>query len=207
MADEIKMYICNLLEKELDYTMKQKQFTRRNMSLNYIRTSKDNKQRVEFVYYKHPRYSNGAIAHIYPYYNIFFPELDRVVKEIAGNDSLIISMDKISVRQPIQQGITSDMWMLTFENDENIMKEIGDFLNEYTFPFLEDVRDVDGFINTYEYKKDALQLDDCKYLLIISAYIYKGEYQKALDVLEKRFGKPGVRKYYNDTFKYIEKFL
>lgn len=208
MVNDINFFVCKLLEKEIDGIMNQRQFSRRKNSLNYIRKVENNRQRIEMVCYKNPRYYRGALAHIYPYYDIFFPELDKIVRQIAGKNDLISSLKKVPFRNPIQQGIVPDMWVIMPEQSTDmVMRDICDFLNKHTLPFLDDMRDVDSLINMYERKKKNLNLDNCKYLLIISAYIYKCQYEQALAVLEMRFGKPGVRKYYGDAFEFINSHL
>lgn len=208
MNREIKIMLNVMMDKKIDSLMEDYNFKRKKGALIYTRTIDKTKQKVDMVFFSRPSYHPGAIAHIYPWLTVYFPEINKIAEEILENVDTSVSSMKVTVRQPIQIGSDSERWMLLDENDKDILAEkIKDFLAVYTLPILDKLKSVDDYIGIYENKDDSIIWDDAFYIFITSAYVLKGEYVKALHVFERRFGKLGPRKKYASAFSYLENLI
>ena len=211
MKAEEKSIMINIMEYCIDKVMYKYDFKRRGNSFNYIRSIGTTTQKVEMICYFHPSYCPGMLAHIYPWLSVYYPEIDRVSKSIVDDTNIAISNRKdTTLRQPIQIYSDSERWTLMTNRSEEVhtmAEKIGIFLEQYTIPLLDDLKTVDDYINKYVQQDKKIIKDDFFYFYVACAYVSKEEYVKGLEVLEYRFGKPGLRKKYSNAFQFFEKKL
>ncbi len=208
MNNDVKKIIFCMMEEEFDEIMNTYGFRRRKNSYTYLREVDTTKQKIEILFFLHPSYQVGALAHIYPWLSVYYPKVNKIAREMISEDSMIACLKDKTIRQPIQIYSNAERWMLKNDKDSNYLsKNIAMFLEKYTIPLLNDLKNVEGFIRMYEQKDKRIIMDDAKYIFVASSYVLQRDYQKGLMVLEKRFGRPGLRERYSLAFEYIESRL
>lgn len=75
---------------------------------------------------------------------------------------------------------------------------------EHTMPLLEELTCEKDYLALYEKKDKRIIWDDNQSLYIASAYVNNHKLKEANQVIEKRFGKPGMRKQYKEAFEFLE---
>lgn len=197
----IALYI---LENYTDEVMIEGGFKRRGNSLNYFRTIGTTKQKLDMACFSHPPYYAGALLHIYPYMSVYFPEIHKMA------ENMIDDVGDITIRQPIQlKPFDTTPWILMTDAEEEIdevAEEIQIYLKQYILPLFDELEDIDGYIDMYvqEQGNKKIVLSTEYYFYVASAYVIKGEYAKGLEVLNKRFVGPAIRKRYTKAFAYFE---
>lgn len=86
----------------------------------------------------------------------------------------------------------------------DLKKEIIAFFSEYTMPLLENLKCEKDYLTLFENKNPQIIWDNNQFLYVASAYVNEQKIEEAKQVIEKRFGKPGLRKQYADAFSFIE---
>lgn len=204
LQTDIKNTVC-MLTTELDADFINNGFKRRKNGLIYTRKIRTTVQKIEIVFYSHPSYHDSVLAHIYPWMSVYFPEINSTAENLVDIGYLSGWLKKFTLRQPIQIFSSTQSWYLADNNDyERLKTEISSFLIEYTFPLLGLLKGGDNYLSLYEETDSRLIWDDQQYICVASAYINRQEYDKAYQVIEKRFGKPGLRKIYRKAFEYFQ---
>lgn len=196
----IALYI---LENYTDEVMVEGGFKRRGNSLNYFRTIGTTKQKLDMACFSHPPYYAGALLHIYPYMSVYFPEIHKMAENMINN------VGEVTIRRPIKEKpFDSSQWILmTDEKEEidDIAEKVRIFLKQYIIPLFDELKTIDDYIDKYEQNDErAYLIDERGYFYVASAYVIKGEYAKGLEVLNKRFVGPAIRKRYTKAFAYFE---
>ena len=78
------------------------------------------------------------------------------------------------------------------------------FFREYTMPLLDKLKDESDYLTRFEKKDPRIIWDNNQYLYVTSAYMNEQKYEKAKQIMEKRFGKPGLRRQYAAAFLFVE---
>lgn len=207
MNADVKRILNGMMEEYIDEVLESNGFKRRKNSFIYSRKIGITKQKIEMISFSHPSYHPGALAHVYPWLTIHFPDISEVAVQMV-EEELIDNWKDITIRQPIQIYTNSERWILMDEiGVKSLAEDIEMFISEHTIPLLDDLRCVDDFIKFYEAQDKRLIMDDKRYLYIVSAYILQKDYINAQKVLELRFGKPGLRKRYASAFNYLENII
>lgn len=202
---DIKRIICTLLEDNIDAVMQKSGFSRRKNGLIYSKSIGTVRQKIEMIYFVHPQYQTDALAHIYPWLSVYYPEVNELAAEILGENALLSGLKGKTLRQPIQIYTKSERWILQEEKQlRRLADGISRFLKEYTLPVLCELETSAGYIDMYESCDKRLIWDDRQHIYLACAYALNGEYQKGFKVLEKRFGNPGLRKQYQKIFAWFE---
>lgn len=204
LRGDIKKVVCSLTS-ELDFYFEEKGFKRRKNGLIYTRRIGTTVQKIEMVFFSNPSYHKKVLAHIYPYMQIYFPDVNNIAKTLAGNLIPEEWISKFTIRQPLQIYSKSEDWCLrdTTNNYKDLKKEILTFFDEYMMPLLEELVCEDNYLALYENKDKRIIWDNNQYLYIASAYVNEYKYKEAYQVIEKRFGKPGLRKQYKEAFSFF----
>lgn len=203
MNAKYKPIALYILENYTDEVMIEAGFKRRGNSLNYFRTIDSTKQKLEMICFSHPPYYAGALLHIYPYMSVYFPEIHKVAENMIDN------VGEVTIWRPIKEKpFDSSQWILmTDEKEEidDIAEKIRIFLKQYIIPLFDELKTIDDYIDKYEQNDErAYLIDERGYFYVASAYVIKGEYAKGLEVLNKRFVGPAIRKRYAKAFEYFE---
>lgn len=78
------------------------------------------------------------------------------------------------------------------------------FFREYTMPLLDNLKDESDYLTRFEKKDPRIIWDNNQYLYVTSAYMNEQKFEKAKQIMENRFGKPGLRRQYADAFSFVE---
>lgn len=210
MNAKYKPIALYILENYTDEIMTESGFKRRSNSLIYSRTIGTTKQKLDMVCYSHPPYYAGSLLHIYPYMSLYFLEINKIAENMISdvNGALSDIIRKHTYRQPIQmKPFDTTQWILMTDAKEEVdavAEKIRIFLKQYTIPFFSSLKTVDDYIDTYLQQDNRISKNDNYYFFLASAYAYKEEYAKGLEILENRFGKPIIRERYTKAFQYFE---
>lgn len=203
MNAKYKPIALYILENYTDDIMAEAGFKRRGNSMNYFRTVGTTKQKLEMVYYSHPSYYAGALLHIYPFMSVYFPDIHKMA------ENMIDDVGEITVFRPIKEKpFDSSQWILITDEKEEVDDIAGNiriFLKQCIIPLFDDLQTIDDYIDRYEQNDERAYLNGIQgYFYVASAYVIKGEYAKGLEVLNKRFVGPAIRKYHAKAFAYFE---
>lgn len=204
---EVKQTVINIFN-DVDELMNDNGFNRRKNGLVYSRTIDKVEQKIELIFFSHPLGQMDAIAQIYPWLSVYYPEVNDLATRILGENILLDSLKDLTLRQPILIHTDSDdKWFLfNKSNEKDLSLKISYFFKANTIPFLNSLTDVNSYLKLYETQDKRLLMDDRQHLYFACAYALKGDYQAGYDLLAKRFGKTS-RRIYTNLFKYFEQHL
>ena len=205
MNKDVKNTILNMAETQLDEVLQMNGFKRRSNSLIYARKSKESTQKIEIMYFLHPSYYNNALAHIYPQLSVYYPDIQELAKKILGDTIITSGLKNQILRQPIQVYHDSKDWVLYNEKDNiTIGENIKDFLVNYSIPLLNDINNIDGYLEAYWNDDKRIIKDDRQYVYFACACALKKDFNEGYEIVKKRFGKKGTRRQYAALFAYFE---
>ncbi len=190
MDKDVKNTILNMAETQLDEVLQMNGFKRRSNSLIYARKSKESTQKIEIMYFLHPSYYNNALAHIYPQLSVYYPDIQELAKKILGDTIITSGLKNQILRQPIQVYHDSKDWVLYNEKDNiTIGENIKDFLVNYSIPLLNDINNIDGYLEAYWNDDKRIIKDDRQHVYFACAL--KKDFNEGYEIVKKRFGKKG----------------
>lgn len=192
MDKDVKNTILNMAETQLDEVLQMNGFKRRSNSLIYARKSKESTQKIEIMYFLHPSYYNNALAHIYPQSSVYYPDIQELAKKILGDTIITSGLKNQILRQPIQVYHDSKDWVLYNEKDNiTIGENIKDFLVNYSIPLLNDINNIDGYLEAYWNDDKRIIKDDRQHVYFACACALKKDFNEGYEIVKKRFGKKG----------------
>ena len=192
MDKDVKNMILNMAETQLDEVLQMNGFKRRSNSLIYARKSKESTQKIEIMYFLHPSYYNNALAHIYPQLSVYYPDIQELAKKILGDTIITSGLKNQILRQPIQVYHDSKDWVLYNEKDNiTIGENIKDFLVNYSIPLLNDINNIDGYLEAYWNDDKRIIKDDRQHVYFACACALKKDFNEGYEIVKKRFGKKG----------------
>ena len=192
MDKDVKNTILNMAETQLDEVLQMNGFKRRSNSLIYARKSKESTQKIEIMYFLHPSYYNNALAHIYPQLSVYYPDIQELAKKILGDTIITSGLKNQILRQPIQVYHDSKDWVLYNEKDNiTIGENIKDFLVNYSIPLLNDINNIDGYLEAYWNDDKRIIKDDRQHVYFECACALKKDFNEGYEIVKKRFGKKG----------------
>lgn len=192
MDKDVKNTILNMAETQLDEVLQMNGLKRRSNSLIYARKSKESTQKIEIMYFLHPSYYNNALAHIYPQLSVYYPDIQELAKKILGDTIITSGLKNQILRQPIQVYHDSKDWVLYNEKDNiTIGENIKDFLVNYSIPLLNDINNIDGYLEAYWNDDKRIIKDDRQHVYFACACALKKDFNEGYEIVKKRFGKKG----------------
>ena len=192
MDKDVKNTILNMAETQLDEVLQMNGFKRRSNSLIYARKSKESTQKIEIMYFLHPSYYNNALAHIYPQLSVYYPDIQELAKKILGDTIITSGLKNQILRQPIQVYHDSKDWVLYNKKDNiTIGENIKDFLVNYSIPLLNDINNIDGYLEAYWNDDKRIIKDDRQHVYFACACALKKDFNEGYEIVKKRFGKKG----------------
>ena len=203
----VKQIVIDICEN-VDEVMFENGFNRRKDSRVYSRKINNGKQRVEVVFSTHPLGQPNALAQIYPFLSVYFPDINNLAISVLGEDNDIIrGLPNLTLRQPFFIKGTNGYWYLFHESEkQGLSSQIANFFRVNVLPFLNSLTDIDTYLKMFEAQDKRLVMDDRQHIYFAFAYALKGEYRKGYNLLDKRFGTLTRRK--NPTlFEYFEQRL
>ena len=149
LRKDIKQVICSLVS-ELDFYFEERGFKRRKNGLIYVRKVGTTIQKIDMVFFSNPSYYQNVLAHIYPQLSVYYPDIQELAKKILGDTIITSGLKNQILRQPIQVYHDSKDWVLYNEKDNiTIGENIKDFLVNYSIPLLNDINNIDGYLEAY----------------------------------------------------------
>lgn len=186
MDKDVKNTILNMAETQLDEVLQMNGFKRRSNSLIYARKSKGSTQKIEIMYFLHPSYYNNALAHIYPQLSVYYPDIQELAKKILGDTIITSGLKNQILRQPIQVYHDSKDWVLYNEKDNiTIGENIKDFLVNYSIPLLNDINNIDGYLEAYWNDDKRIIKDDRQYVYFACACALKKDFNEGYEIVKK----------------------
>ncbi len=213
---DVKEMLSACLVTDMDGFMRDHGFGRRGSSLRYFRKLDEGTQVFCFHFDLNPRYAPGAVAHLLPMVDVTLPELNTEVLRMVGDDlHLIVSM-KATFQQQIQNAAPREArlalhatpwYVFDHESAHRCIEWIREFAAQWTVPFLDTYATAAALAEGYERDNECLRLDSRLLLIVAAAYTLSGQPAKAMQVLEGRFSKPGLRWQYAKPFEYVSALL
>ena len=204
---DIKQVVGSLVS-ELDFYFENKGFARRKNGFVYTRKINTTVQKIDMVFFSNPSYYHNVLAHIYPQLSVYYPDIQDLAKEILGDTIITSGLKNKILRQPIQVYHDSEDWILYNEKDNiTIGKKIRNFLVEYSIPLLNDINNIDGYLDAYRNDDKRIIKDDRQYVYFACACALKKDFNEGYEIIKKRFGKKGPRRQYASLFTYFEEKL
>ena len=200
----VKQIVLNICEN-VDEVMFENEFTRRKGSRVYSRKISNGKQRIEVIFSTHPLGRPNALAQIYPFLSVYFPDINNLAISILGEDNdLIRGLPDLTLRQPFFIKGKDGYWYLFDESEkQSLSSQIANFFRADAMPFLNSLTDIDSYLKMFETQDKRLIMDDRQHVYFAFAYALRGEYRKGYNLLDKRF-KALTRRRYPELFEYFE---
>lgn len=135
---------------------------------------------------------------------MYYLEIGGLAKDVVGESIIISGLKGKTLRQPIQICTDSERWILYDGNEKEIGEKIKAFLEEHTIPLLNDLKGIEDYLKMFESNDDRIITDDRQHVYCSCAFALKGNYKKALEVLESRFSEKELQKQCDLLLKYLE---
>ena len=191
----------------MDPTFNQEGFTRELNSIEYVRKVEGGSQYVCIFSENRPRYEPLALARLYPQIRFRFPELNRIAFEMVGGKIELIGGCDWTFSQPIDLVIPKQhhtCWFIYNEKSvDSCLQSLMMSLETWIFPFLSEYSSIESLTAAYAKKDPRYVWSRPLCIFVTAALIHSGELNKASEVLETKFGRPGVRKQYAMAFDYV----
>lgn len=151
LRKDIKNIICKMASG-LDDNFFKEGFARRKNGLVYTRKIERTIQKIEINFFSHPSYHRKALAHIYPFISVYFPEISNTAMHLTDVSHMLDWIQKFTVRQPMQYSKSpAEGWYLMDTVDYNrLAVEIKKFIQKNTFPLLNHLKNADDYLKLYE---------------------------------------------------------
>ncbi len=204
-AKEIKEDVLAALDEVGDVPFAAMGFKRSKRSFSYVRNIRDAKQTIAIGVACRPNYHPGAELYFHPAMQIAMkPVTESALRLVRGNTMLLANAPDIIVNQPIEFTAPKAeyvRWFASgFKQIEQRVAEIGEFAQRWVSPLLDQLTTPDELIGVYETADDRLSKQRHWYLYIAAAHLVNGDTDKALTVLERNLGSPGLRKHFSVAF-------
>jgi hypothetical protein len=100
-------------------------------------------------------------------------------------------------------------WFLySLDHPEEVLNQLKQFIAEWVVPFLQEYVSLDALLMGYERNDWRLEGGGPRFHLYIAAcYAIQGSPSKGLDVLNRRFDRPGLRNEYAQAFNYLQSLV
>lgn len=210
---EATQTLCNYLATELDDTLVMEGFSRAENSLQYSRTIDAGHQFLIVHFDLNPSSDPRAIALLLPLVRFVFPELNQRVLNMMGDMKTLDNANGVTINEQIVNAAPRDVragtWWFIYEHETALtsLAAIKDFIERWTLPFLNRYTTVEALTQGFEQQDECLPQDRRFWLFMVAAYTLLNQPEKATQVLESKFGRPGARREYTKAFEYVENLL
>lgn len=209
MKDEIKACLAASLETTLDSYMAEHGFARRAKSLIYKRKYQGSTQSIDVKVQIHPKDNPNAAAAVYPIMEVHVPAVDRVLEDmIGGNRALMEGATKGLSNQPIEftaQKAEKARWYV-YQPDSvpEIVQGIRSFMERWTMPFLDVYATPEDIVAANEREDGRMVVDRAHLMRVVAAALVCNRKDYAQALMEKRLGRLGARRLYQQVYDYIK---
>lgn len=205
--NDCKNLLKLMLEEKLDSSLFEYGFNRRSNSVKYTRVIGETKQIIDMVMYVSPSYSREDDAHLYPMLEIRIPSINKIARQLAGDDLLLANTPDITLRQVIELTAPKEDRNLWFASGRGEFMKTGDlireFMEKWLLPFLDQYSSPEGIVEGYKDKDPRPMNQEMWYLYIAAAYLALGKRESALKVLEDRFKTVGAKRRFQNAFNFL----
>jgi len=200
----------------LDESLGRAGFRRGRDSLVYRRTYETVSQEVDLCFDLNPRYEPGAAAHLLPQVRLdsedVIPVIAAMTEGLSAGRAFRGRVAGMVLRQQIQNlaptGQRSQYWLLhTLDSADECVHPLKSFIEEWVLPFLEEYSSLESLVTGYERNDQRLPNENRFHLYVAACYVVLQSPRKAMDVLERRFGRAGARSEYSQAFEHISGLL
>jgi hypothetical protein len=205
--------LCNYLATELDDTLVREDFSRAENSLQYSRTVDAGHQFLIVHFDFNPSSDPKAIALLLPLVRFVYPELNQRVLDMMLDMKTLSNANGWTINEQIVNAAPRDVragtWWFIYDHDSalKILATIREFIEQWTIPFLNKYTTVAALVDGFEQQDKCLPHDRRFWLFIIAAYTLLDQPAKAMQLLERKFGRPGAKREYARAFEYVDKML
>jgi hypothetical protein len=204
--------LCRVLVTELDPYLEANGFNRGDNSLDYVRRCEDGQQLLQMHFTFKPTLDSRADLRIHPTLRLKFPEVNRIASEMVGGQHGVIGTTDITLAQPLEFAVPKEcrVYWFTYGREEDYVlcvRSIQGYIEKWIIPFLDKYRTIESLANYFEMKDDRIPAQQHFYIYVAAAYILLRQPDKAMEVLESKFGKAGPRRDYARAFEYVESLI
>jgi hypothetical protein len=212
---DVTQILIRCLSEELDPHLADRRFHRSDKSLEYFRPIEAGRQYIKLVFDVNPRYEPRALAHLLPQIRLVLPELNQRVLDMMGDMPSLENVDDITFFQQLQNAAPRDVrtgpptrwFVFDLESARQCVASMRGFMEQWTIPFLNRYSTISALTEGYEQQDECLPHDRRFWLFIAAAYTLLEQPAKAMQVLESRFGKAGLRRQYAKAFESVSALL
>jgi hypothetical protein len=208
IGSEIRKCLCANLHKELDPCLAKLGIVRPTKTLIYRRELAQAVQKVETVVEIHPADRPESAAAVYPWLDVTIPAVEKIFLNFAETDALWpAGLAGVTLREPIEFTSAKAMqarWFI-FQPDSvpAVVSGLKSFLLRWTIPFLDEYATTVDVCEAYDRGDPRVTNDRTHRLHVVAAMLLSGRKMDAVKIMERWFGKPGLRKYYTRVFDYL----
>jgi hypothetical protein len=209
LKSEVKACLIESASLILDGYMLEQGFKRLNASLVYKRLRGGATQTIDIDFWIHPKDQPDAAASVYPFMEIFIPNVDALLKDMIDGDlGLLAGVTRGTTWQPID--ITSGKqewgrWFL-FQPDTvpGVVEGIRDFLDQWTLPLLDVYTSAEAVVAAEEAGDGRILRDRAQLIRVVAAALICKRKDYAQGILDRWLGAPVPRRRYRRVFEYVE---
>jgi hypothetical protein len=210
--NDVRERLRQVLIVELDPYMAANEFTRQNKSLDYTRSSEAGKQALQMQFTFMPKLDPRASAHIHPKLLFEFPEVNRIASEMVAHESRLIGAPDITLAQPLDFAIPKEArvsWFTYSGEDDYVLcvRSIQGYIEKWIMPFFDEYTTVESLANYFETGDEGVLAQRHFYIYVAAAFVILNQPDKAMEVLESKFGKAGPRREYAKALEYVGTLL
>jgi hypothetical protein len=205
--------LCNYLATELDVSLAKEGFGRAETSLEYSRAVEAGHQLLIMHFDLNPSSDPRAVALLLPLVRYIFPELNQRMLDMMGEMTTLETANGVTINEQIVNAAPRDVragtWWFIYDHETALtsLAAIREFIKRWTLPFLNRYTTVEALTQGFEQQDECLPQDRRFWLFIVAAYTLLNQPEKAMQVLESKFGRQGARRQYAKAFEYVENLL
>jgi hypothetical protein len=190
----------------VDEALAREGFSRRRGTLAYRRKLNESEQTLNFVVNCFPQYQPSMDAHIQPWVQISLPAISEIsLRLLKGDKALLANCPELILNQPVDFLAPKDVhhrWFAKSSEDYlETCKSILSFLQEWAIPFFSELSTSTDLVKLYQTHDARVLTQKHWYVFVVAALIGLGERERALDVAQREFAAPLLRKRYAPLFE------
>jgi hypothetical protein len=199
----------------LDELLARVSFQRREKALVYKRSCASLRQAIDFPFDLNSGCEPVAVAHLLPEVRIECQEVEPVIARMTsampqarvygGRVAGLILQQQVQNLAPPEH---RPYWFLyALESSREDLGRLKPFVADWVVPFLEEYSSLESLVAGFERDDWRLPQDQRFVLYVAASHALMGSPRKGLDVLHRRFARPGVRREYAQAFEYLSSLL
>lgn len=179
--------------------------------VRFKRALPDVVQEIDFHLNARPLGQPGALCFVNPRVNFFFPAVNGTASQMGLEDRFLPAREDVSffaMYEWIKPGKGAAKWYIEQPCDVGKVAElVAIFTRDHVFPFLDEFKDLASLAGLAEKQDRRLGLQPHSYVYVAAAFLLCGQAEAARAVLERRLGKPGLRRQFRPAFDFVDRIL